>query len=137
MNHDKFFIRGIRLTRWAVRFKRIALERTMRLGWNADISRTIDACVHAEEALANLEAIETDSTFYTPANPPAQRFPARSFRNSRLTPHAWRLKGCRTRTRSYTPRQDASGFESVGSILPRVLRCIEAAAKQNRRGGQR
>jgi hypothetical protein len=127
----------LQLTCASVRFRRKCLERAMLSGWNADTSRTIDVYLHAEEALANLEAIETGGTLATRATPPTQRPPAQSFSRSRLAPRAWRLNGLTVRTRSYTTWRDAAGFESVGSILPRVLREIDEAAKNNRRGGPR
>ena len=135
MLHDTGFNQPLQLTCAAVRFRRKCLERAMLSGWNADTSHAIDAYIRAEEALANLEAIERGGTLDTPTKPPAQRPPALVFSKLRLVPRAWKLNGCTVPTRSYTPRQDDTGFESVGSILPRVLRGIEKAAKQHRHGG--
>jgi hypothetical protein len=120
MIHDTVLEKSLQLSLWVLDSRRQNLERALGDDWNPDTSAELDACLELGEALVRFsEHLPT-------------RGRSRPNLQSGLT-HRPQYSGSSRRRL----REKLHGFESVGSILPGVLRGIEAAAKQNRRGGPR
>jgi hypothetical protein len=133
MTHDTLFDKTLQFASAAVRGRRKCLEQATLDNWNKENSRTIDACLHVEEALASLAALERASNLSRPSPVPA----AQIFILPGTVTRAWTAERLHVRTHPGAGRQEATGFESVGSILPRVMQGIQAAAGSNRKRGRR
>jgi hypothetical protein len=108
MIQDTLLSKSLQLSQWVLHSQRTNLESNLGSGWNTATSQLVDACLELEAAIDRFTG---------------NLVPLLSHRS--LGPL------CRVR------RYDLHGFEPVGSIMPRVLRGIDAAAHGAREGAQR
>ncbi len=120
MIQDTLLEKSLQLSRWVLDSQRQNLERALEDGWNPDTSAHIDACHELSEARARFSQHLPTPELTRPNLQPGP-LPCLQYLGSSLNGQ----------------REKSRGFESVGSILPGVLRGIECAAEDNRRGGQR